>query len=85
MSRRDDLTAGRDIGPERLIHTSTAGARQVTVKILSYDSSHLDERTVTRPGETLTPTPPRSPGSTSTAFTTPKWSRLSGMPSGSTH
>jgi len=53
MNRLDDR-------PEGLIYTGTTRARPVTVTVIDYDESHLDERTCTRPGDlralTLRPT-----------------------------
>ena len=58
MSPRENERGGQESALERSIHTNTSRARQVTVTIVDYDASHLDERTATRPAEIPAPTTP---------------------------
>ena len=54
MSHDDDqsrMVGEQNTGPGKLVHTSSARARPVTVTVIGYDESHLEERTYTLPGE----------------------------------
>lgn len=53
MNRYDDRAEGQDTAhePGDLIYTGITRARPVTVTVIDYDGSHLDERTCTRPGD----------------------------------
>jgi len=48
---RDRMTDGRGTGAGTLIYTGDTPTRPVTVTVIDYDESRLDERTCTRPGD----------------------------------
>lgn len=43
------MTGGRDADPGALIYAGGSSAQPVTITVIDYDRSHLDERTCTRP------------------------------------
>ena len=45
---------GGDADPGALIYTGGSSAQPVTITVIDYDGSHLDERTCTRPEDLRT-------------------------------
>ncbi|MFA7562732.1 MAG: magnesium/cobalt transporter CorA [Methanoculleus sp.] len=45
------MTGGQDADPGALMYPGDASAQQVTITVIDYDESHIDERTCTRPEE----------------------------------